>query len=238
MQCWQCTNLWNSVNPCIDDTKTVADIMFSILQKLDHEQQELFSVMLWSLWKCRNNQVWDNVTDNTHTICERARHLLTSWKNSQQVRSLVSTEVSQVTQHMDWTKPSSGRYKCNIDASFSSSLNKVGIGICIRDDQGRFVIARTEWLTPIMEVEVGEAIGLLHALKWVEELQISDMDFEVDCKRVVDSLHSNKNHASDLCAIIIDCRRILATSLMNSHVKFIRRQANEAAHRLARQLHF
>ncbi|GAU49592.1 hypothetical protein TSUD_407630 [Trifolium subterraneum] len=135
---------------------------------------------------------------------------------------------------MAWTKPSSGRYKCNIDASFSSSLNKVGIGICIRDDQGRFVIARTEWLTPIMEVEVGEAMGLLHALKWVEELQISDMDFEVDCKRVVDSLHSNKNHASDLGAIIIDCRRILATSLTNSHVKFIRRQANEAAHRLAK----
>jgi hypothetical protein len=72
----------------------------------------------------------------------------------------------------------------------------------IRDDHGRFVLARLEWITPITDVEVGEAIGLLHALRWADELQIRDMEFEVDCKRVVDSLYNNKNYASDLGAII------------------------------------
>jgi ribonuclease HI len=96
------------------------------------------------------------------------------------------------------------------------------------------VLARSEWITPIMEVEVGEAIALLHALRWANKLQIRDIDFEVDCKRVVDSLYNNKNYASDFGAIIRDCRSLLNTSLMNSHVKFIRRQANEVAHRLAK----
>lgn len=47
-----------------------------------------------------------------------------------------------------WSKPSPGRYKCNVDAFFFKSLNKVGIGICIRDEGGAFVLARIERLTP------------------------------------------------------------------------------------------
>jgi hypothetical protein len=37
-----------------------------------------------------------------------------------------------------WEKLARGRYKCNIDASFLSQLNRVGIGLCIRDDEGVF----------------------------------------------------------------------------------------------------
>jgi hypothetical protein len=39
--------------------------------------------------------------------------------------------------------------------------------------QRRFVLAQIELITPIMEVEIGEIIGLLHALKWLEELYTS-----------------------------------------------------------------
>jgi hypothetical protein len=36
----------------------------------------------------------------------------------------------------------------------------------------------------------------------------------------------------DLGAILSDCRIMLATSFVNSHVKFIKRRTNEVAHRL------
>jgi ABC-type anion transport system duplicated permease subunit len=108
------------------------------LQRLDNEQQKLFSVILWSLWKCRNNQVWDNVTDTAQTVCERAQHLLMSWKTAQQVRSLATTSLPTVTHRSEWTRPSSGRYKCNIDASFSHSLKELLVfasdfGAIVRD---------------------------------------------------------------------------------------------------------
>ncbi|CAJ2668641.1 unnamed protein product [Trifolium pratense] len=105
--------------------------------------------------------------------------------------------------------------------------------MCLRDAHGRFVAARTEWIEPIVDVEIGEAIGLLHALKWVEGMQLYDTDFEMDCKKIVDSLYSKRTYLSDLGAILHDCRNILASNLVNSDVKFIRRQANEVAHRLA-----
>jgi len=36
----------------------------------------------------------------------------------------------------------------------------VGIGICIRDDQGEFVMAKTDCFSPLCDVVVGEAVGL------------------------------------------------------------------------------
>jgi len=59
-----------------------------------------------------------------------------------------------------WMKPALGRYKCNIDASLSTSLNMVGLGMCLKDDDGAFVLARTDWFAPLCDVEVGEAVGL------------------------------------------------------------------------------
>jgi hypothetical protein len=45
--------------------------------------------------------------------------------------------------------------KCNIDASFPNHENKIGLGICIRDDSGAFVLAKTELYTLKCDVHVG-----------------------------------------------------------------------------------
>lgn len=55
--------------------------------------------------------------------------------------------------HNTWKKHSASRLKCNIDASFSTTFNKVWIDICIRDQEGQFVVAQTEWVSPITEVD-------------------------------------------------------------------------------------
>jgi hypothetical protein len=51
-------------------------------------------------------------------------------------------------------------------------------------------------------VEIGEAIGLLHALKWIDELQLYDIDFEIDCKRVVDNPYSKITYNSQLWSYV------------------------------------
>jgi hypothetical protein len=73
-----------------------------------------------------------------------------------------------------------GKFKCNIDASFSFTQNRVGIGMHIWDAEGNFVQAKTEWFSPICSVEEGEAIRLLIALQWVNDLQIENIDSKLD----------------------------------------------------------
>jgi hypothetical protein len=77
-----------------------------------------------------------------------------------------------------WKKPRRGRLKCNMDALFSSSTDKVGVGMCIRDEEGRFVRAKTMWHTPLCSVDIGEALGLHHDIRLVHELQLQNVDFD------------------------------------------------------------
>jgi hypothetical protein len=83
-------------------------------------------------------------------VLQSATHLLEEWREAEVDRSCSSaqTTIPQVrpTRQEDdhWKKLAPDRYKCNIDASFSAALNRVGLGMCIRDDDGAFVLARTE----------------------------------------------------------------------------------------------
>jgi hypothetical protein len=102
------------------------------------------------------------------------------------------------------------------------ALSKVGIGVCIRDDEGRFVHAKTEWFSPMVDVDLGEAMRLLTTMQWIIDLQLLNMDFEMDSKTVVDSVYGGSNGVSNYMAIINDCRHMLAIDLKNSDLKFIR----------------
>jgi len=135
---------------------------------------------------------------------------------------------------LKWIKPSPDRFKCNVDAFFSQARNRVGIGVCIRDDEGRYVLAKTEWTSPLLEVDLGEALGLLSAMYWVRDLQLGIVDFELDSKTVVDSLYGSKSGVSKFSTVINNSRRLLASDLVTSDVRFIRRQANDVAHSFSR----
>ncbi|XP_024626730.1 uncharacterized protein [Medicago truncatula] len=121
---------------------------------------------MWSLWKRRNLKLWQQQNETCMHVVERARHLLDDWRTAQEVRSHKATNNPAQPNNVihghviEWTKPTYGRYKCNIDASFSDSLNMVGIGICIRDDQaGEFVMAKTDCFSPLCDVDIREAVG-------------------------------------------------------------------------------
>ena len=96
------------------------------------------------------------------------------------------------------------------------------------------MLAKTEWMSPLLDVDLGEALGLLSAMYWVRDLQLGIVYFELDSKIVVDSLYGSKSGVTNFSAVINHCRRLLASDLVSSDVRFIRRQANEVAHSIAR----
>jgi hypothetical protein len=94
IECWQKAGLWNHISAGLNISSNITDNVFSILQSFDKEQQDLFSVMVWRIWKRRNNQVWDNAADSNRTVYEQARNLMTGWRQTQQIRSHVSNQQS------------------------------------------------------------------------------------------------------------------------------------------------
>jgi len=110
-----------------------------------------------------------------------------SWQNAQVCRSGTMIQQQHIANHT-WKNPNRGRYKCNVDAAFLTATNRVGIGICIRDDQGSFVLAKTKWILPILKVDEGEALGVSYAIRWLKDLRINNVTFVLDYKRVVDTV--------------------------------------------------
>jgi hypothetical protein len=108
--------------------------------------------------------------------------------------------------------------------------------MCIQDDEGRFVLAKPEWLSPLLDVDLREALGLLSALHWVRglglvrDMRLGIVNFELDSKILVDSIYGGKSDVSNYSTMINDRRFLLAFDLVISDVRFVRRQANKVAH--------
>ena len=67
----------------------------------------------------------------------------------------------QQNKEFKWKKSSLGKMECTIDASFQNHDNRVGIGMCIRDEGGTFILAKTEWFEPKCNVHTGGSVGFI-----------------------------------------------------------------------------
>ena len=157
-------------------------------------------------------KLWQQQTETDSQVFQRANYLLEDWRATQGIRSSSSTQPTNlqiqllIQEEESWKKPALDRYKCNIDASFSTSLNRVGLGMCLRDDDGVFFLARTEWFAPLCDTEVGEGVGLYIALDWLSNQQFDNIDFGLDCKKVVDCVNSSVDDSSEFGCIITACK--------------------------------
>jgi hypothetical protein len=118
-----------------DHTASFLTNVFPILQHLDRQQRQVFGVTIWSIWKHKNNKVYNNVTETAQAACDCAGSLLTSLKNAQTICHH-SPRHSVTQSDLRWLKSSPDRFKYNVNAFFSHALNRVGISMCIRDDKG------------------------------------------------------------------------------------------------------
>jgi len=74
--------------------------------------------------------------------------------------------------------------------------------MCLKDDDGAFLLARTDWFAPLCDIEVGEAVGLHKTSDWISNQQFDNVDFVLDCKRVVDCVNSSLDDSSEFGCII------------------------------------
>jgi len=153
---------------------------------------------------------------------------------SQPAAASAAASAAPAAAQTRWQPPKHGRMKCNVDAAFSSHRNKTGIGICIREEGGVFVLARTVSFIGVYPVDIGETLGLYQALQWASDMHLDNIDFEVDSKTIKDALYSGREDITEFGNIITASWSLLSSKFTNSRVEFVQRQAKVVAHTLAR----
>ncbi|KAL8461745.1 hypothetical protein ACS0TY_033012 [Phlomoides rotata] len=84
-----------------------------------------------------------------------------------------------------------------------------------------------------MEVDAGEAWGVLEALCWVKELGFDRVIVEMDYKRVYDAVMSDSHGDSVFRDLICKVKDLLRVNNLFS-VSVVRRNANQVTHELVR----
>jgi hypothetical protein len=254
IQVWCLSGMWSQISNLIMNGGAATDVIFTLLAELPAAHKQIFGATVWSLWKHRNLKVWENVSESAAVVVDRARVLISEWQiANSKVSEGDAADIAGATTHLSfsssaanvhaagqlvWQKPGSGRLKCNVDAAFSSNFNRTGIGVCIRDEEGAFVLAKMINFPCAHQVAVGEAMGLFEALQWLSDMSFDNIDFELDSKITCDAFHSRREDVSEFGHIIASCKALFSAFFTNSRVEFIRRQTNAAAHVLAREATF
>lgn len=151
--CWLEAKFWHFIEPLLEISDSFADLFFTVCKSLNHDQRSYFSMVLWSLWKKRNDKVWENkVVSHSHVI-RRAWDYLHSWKWARRRQADPPLADIQVNNTI-WEPPPMGYLKCNVDAYFWENYGITSHGMCIRDHQGNFILAQTQWTQPLLRVKL------------------------------------------------------------------------------------
>lgn len=58
---WQAAGLWILIHLNINSDESYQGILFNLLHNLQPQEKNKLAVILWSIWRNRNQKVWDNV---------------------------------------------------------------------------------------------------------------------------------------------------------------------------------
>ena len=74
------------------------------------------------------------------------------------------------------------------------------------------MLAKVLQFDQVYPVVVGEALGLYHALQWMQDMHFDNIDFELDSKITRDAFHSRTVDVTEFGNIIDACRYTFCTS--------------------------
>jgi ribonuclease HI len=120
-----------------------------------------------------------------------------------------------------------------VDASFFEANDATGWGWCLRDSRGQFQLAGTNIRHSLYSVVEGEACAIIEAMEEMILRGFKYVIFESDSRLVVDAITSSNNGISEFSHLIAHIQFLLRSNNY-FEVKYVKRQANNVAHTLAR----
>jgi ribonuclease HI len=132
-----------------------------------------------------------------------------------------------------WRCPEPRQVKLNVDASFFSDSREGATGAVLRDYKGRFIAASTTYLPHVASATMAEAMEMKEGLALALRKGCNSVHAESDSSEIIDACNGSKSWWSEPAAIYADCID-LSTSIGSVIFSHISREANKAAHDLAK----
>lgn len=205
---------------------------FDALDRLSPMQATVLAVSVWHIWEARNTA--RNGDDHVQPTC---------------VAMKILAYVDLIRQHCydpdiqhrrdnicfpdRWSPPSPGTILINFDAAVFPGLQKVGVGIVIRDHRGACLVACSQPLLGTATPELAEAWALRSAVSLASAEGFSSVIFASDCLSLVQRINSWCVDRSVVGAVVADVK-LLLEPFSSASFRHVKRTLNNSAHTLAR----
>lgn len=231
LSCWQYAGI-------VYDMQMVEDVTEWLLQKISiasSEETEVLAKVLWGIWFFRNKKVWDDKVVTNVVAMDWSTKSIVDWKLAKQNKSqfqALSAGVIARSSHK-WKPPDEGCFKLNVDAAIKLGTYTFTIGLVLRDHRGHFVAGKTMCIRMVSTVLEAEALALQEGIVWLFSMTHQKVCIESDsllCVQTIKNaheIHLKVGHILDYC-------RVALLSRPGFSVMFVKRQANKAAHLMAR----
>ncbi|XP_074369416.1 uncharacterized protein LOC141710786 [Apium graveolens] len=149
------------------------------------------AAVCWSIWKARNEVVWQKNYTRVYVIVARSKQYLEQWKFAQNKASIICfPNLVERDGNSVWVKPQRSIIKVLVDAATVSEFNSYGAGLVARDSSGGLVLAKMMYKTVIVEEAMTEAMTIKEALSWIKSMQWQGVVVESDSLVAVKSFRS------------------------------------------------
>lgn len=124
--------------------------------------------------------------------------------------------------------------KVNVDAGFDEHTKSGSTGLVMRNHAGALTRAQALWYERAADSRTMEAIAIRDGIRLAHDLRLTHIAMESDALEVVNIFNSSAYDKADIGAVCREIRELsgVFASFALSHVP---REANEAAHRCAKQ---
>ena len=186
-------------------------------------------VVLWNLWKRRNNLRLGKPTIPLNKVLEHSRE-----QRIESHSSPLTSTTSTTKQPARWTPPLDHWYKLNFDGATFADKDTAGIGIVVRNSDNLVMASLAQQVPlPPSVIEV-ETLAARWALEFALELGFERIILEGDSESLDKVLKTECSNFTMYRHLVQDIL-FLSTHLSEFKTSLVRRQGNNLAHSLARK---
>ena len=133
-----------------------------------------------------------------------------------------------------WQAPEQGTLKINVDAAFLEQAGCGSTGLVVRDSEGNLIRAQALWYRFASSAQTMELYAIRDGIQLARDMGYSQICIESDAQQVVRMCNSKLSERAANAAVCHEIEELLG-GFMRCGLVFVHREANEAAHRCAKQ---
>ncbi|XP_042958240.1 uncharacterized protein LOC122293837 [Carya illinoinensis] len=222
-QCQMLTEIWYQQFPQVMNAGPHEDFREMVVRvQGNHCQEELERLFMiaWACWYRRNQWVFEEKQLESAEVINHALCLLMAYKATKHTNH---NGIQRVTK---WQLSPQGTTKLNVDGAIFHADGSAGVGLILRDWEGKVILAVSKKEAAVMEPLEIELIAILRGLQFCIPLGLQALTIETDSLILAQELSKPKLANAMFRNIVTDIKQ-LQTRIPICSIVHVNREANE-----------